>query len=303
MSTLPPYTQIDDLPRTTPLGLRFWDSATQTIIRDGLKVTVSQKLAGTQSNLKPRTVEALPNRSGIYIVHNSPYGMDPDFYFGEGDDNFWALHSAVRAVDIFVVDLERRFVPVQFTANLPQRGLFTLVCTDRSSEPPVSLPSESVPLFSASSRTKPTGTAVVRADMRQSDGETPAAWAFLEVYQDSDGSSNLLGSGITDKDGHIAVFFPYPVPDEGSAGAVLGSLPGTGPVPLHMQQWILKFKVYFNEGTEQLKAPDLCQIFSQTQNSLRADFSLHDVLEAQTLTYGQDCILRTESYSWVAVGN
>ena len=65
-----------------PLGVRFRDVVTDTLVGDGLSVTVYPAAAPA------RRVTAQANRSGVYVVHHAP-GLRA-FEQGAGDSAFWA---------------------------------------------------------------------------------------------------------------------------------------------------------------------------------------------------------------------
>jgi hypothetical protein len=58
---------------------------------------------------------AVPNRSGVYVLHQAP-GLEA-FAFGAGDDVFWDNLLALRPFIIEVSDLQRRFQPLAFTVR------------------------------------------------------------------------------------------------------------------------------------------------------------------------------------------
>lgn len=204
------FKPLEHVTRVAALGLRFWDTAEATSAIDGLTVEVFPR-----SNPSAR-LPALPNRSGVYVAHRVK-GLH-DFEFGLSDawaaSPLWSLPYRVE-----VSDPQGRFLPVAFDADLPARGLFTFGAPWLSppfvalpNEPGSPLPAliERIPLFSAPTRPVPDPFAVIYAQLRE-DVWPPgraAAWCLLGV---SIGGASC-GLGLADRNGRVAVMFPYPEP-------------------------------------------------------------------------------------------
>src|SRR2546428_6671092 len=102
-----PVRKLERLSILAPLGIRFWDAVTNSIIADGLRVT-----AYPLSN-PARRVQGFPNRSGVYVLQNLP-GMR-DIEHGAGDAEFWTNLPPRRPFVVEVVDNSRRFQPFQLS--------------------------------------------------------------------------------------------------------------------------------------------------------------------------------------------
>ena len=155
-----------------------------------------------------------PIAAASYVAHAVPGlrgfelgGADPP----DGGGDAWA--GALRRCRIRVADPQGRFLPMEFDAGLPARGL--LDGTALGLAPlPLSPGGESpprrvrIPLFSAPGRPLPDPLAVVRAQLRQAGTGLAAAWALLGVSIEG----RLRGLGLADPQGRVAVMFPYPEP-------------------------------------------------------------------------------------------
>src|SRR6201992_237265 len=148
----------------TPLGIRFWDPATDTQVADGLKV-----IAYPDGARRPATT-GLCTVSGVYAFHGLP-GLraveDP-----QGDAaSVGSLPPAAR-FRIEVTDTEDRFLPMAFSVDAPFRGIY-----------PADLPGFF--LFSAPTRSSTPFVAAVRAQLSVIGSATvpdrPAAHAVLEI--------------------------------------------------------------------------------------------------------------------------
>jgi hypothetical protein len=196
--------------RHAALGLRFWDPAEATSAVDGLMVEVYPR-----SNPRSRS-RARPNRSGVYVAHAVP-GLH-DYEFGFGDALAGSPPRPPYRVE--VRDPWGRFLPIAFDADLPARGLFTLavpwlspprgldlLAAQGSPAPAI----EGIPLFSAPTRPVPDPLAVVYAQLMEDASPPsgrPAAACLLGVSIDG----VLCGLGLADREGRVAVIFPYPEP-------------------------------------------------------------------------------------------
>src|SRR5574341_1115138 len=246
---------LDRVTRVTPLGLRFWDAATNTSVGSGLRVTAYP------ADHPLQRVPALSNRLGTYILQNLPGLRQAEH--GLGDAGYWR-DTPTRTFVIEVVDSERRFQPFLFNAIAPSRGLFAVDCLTASplASPP-DAPVAVVPVHSAPTRTLPSGMAVIRAELRTPAGQ-PAAWAVIEARFDS----QLMARSFADEAGRIALIFPYPEPPT--------PLPDLSPVspplgersPLTSQQWPIQLSARYSPTATVPKIPDLCQVLAQTSAQL-----------------------------------
>src|SRR5262245_29516848 len=83
------YTPLERYTVTSPLGLRFWDSVTNTIIGQGLAVSAYPADDPTHE------VPAISTRSGTYVLNHLP-GLRA-IEQGAGDAAFWATLPPPRS--------------------------------------------------------------------------------------------------------------------------------------------------------------------------------------------------------------
>jgi hypothetical protein len=273
---------LERLSRVTPVGLRFWDETTDTVVSDGLNVEIYS------ANRPTPRVKAWPNRSGTFVASRLGVLSDPGFEFGAGDDKFWR-DVATHAYIIEVTDRRDQFQPFTFEVSLPARGLAV-----PSSVPQGSPPLTVIPLFATPSRLVPSGMAVIRADLRYpvtTGGKTslqPAAWAVLEARI----ARAPLARGIADRDGRIAIVFPYPeLADRPIRPA---SPPFPGGQALVDQEWSVALDACFEPVAPVPAVPDLARTLTQTPATLWADALQHHPLGEQTLRYGRELVVRSE---------
>jgi hypothetical protein len=165
-----------------------------------------------RANPAGRTV-ARVNRSGTYVAHRVP-GLGEWEQLDAEPDALWS--AAMRPYRVEVHDPMGRYLPIAFDADLPARGLFTWRAGWLSPPQPIVLPGEPgsppslmlerVPLFSAPARPVPDPLGVVRAQMRVDGSGRPAPWSLLAVRIDGE----TRGLGLADREGRVAVLFPYP---------------------------------------------------------------------------------------------
>lgn len=251
MSVTPdPLVVLDSVTRVAPLGVRFWDVVLARPPQHQLAVT-----AYSPSTPRQRTPAAI-NPSGIYIVQNVPALRVVES--GRGDADYWAGVTQSPFV-LEVIDPQQRFLSFTFTARLPERGLFTWTCGPAAPPPE---PGLAVPLYSTPSRTFPAELALVRAELFDPQANTPAAWAVLEVSL----GGQLLGRGIADSDGRVALAFDYPEPID-----YLPDSPMDSGRPLTEQQWTVQLTARYAPPASAPSAPglpDLCATLEQTPGSL-----------------------------------
>jgi hypothetical protein len=202
---------LETLVRFTPLGVRFWDAASDLPILDPLEVRAWRD----DANFAP--VTAVRSASGAYAFHDLPGMRDVEFPRPD-------VPATGATFIITVIDQRREFLPTAFGVDLPlaARGLFP--------------PGGRAFLFPSPGRTVAAGLAVVRADLWDSEANAPASWAVLDVL--AAGSHHL---GIADARGSVLVLFPVPPIDSLSAG----SPPGSGQVPLSQVVWAVSARVRY----------------------------------------------------------
>jgi hypothetical protein len=203
------FVLLERLQRHALLGLRFWDLAAASSSIDGLEVDVFPRA-------RPRArTRARVNPSGVYFAQGVAGLRELEFADLEPAE-LWSV--AARPYRVEVRDPYGRYLPIAFDADLPARGLFTWRAPWYSPPRAVSLPGEAgsppqlliekIPLFPAAQRPVPEPLAVAYAQLRESGADRPAAWALLTASIDGE----VRGLGLADKEGRVAVMFPYPEP-------------------------------------------------------------------------------------------
>jgi hypothetical protein len=259
----------------TPLGIRFWDPASDSQVAHGLRVRAWRD--GATEPVR----EAFRTASGIYAFQGLPGLRDLEYPLNGGGSA--SPPAALRFV-VSVQDQQQRFLSTVMRVDAPFEGIYPTALAG-------SPPGQALPgfyLFSAPWRAA-TALAVVRADLvRQSTGE-PAAWAVLELDVEESG----VWHGIADQRGSVAVFFPVP-----PFQATLGSSPPGPQAPPHEQQWQVTARVRYEPDHLETPAgadvPDLRTILTQAAGAVWASSSGAPAADlAATLNFGQDLILRT----------
>lgn len=258
----------------TPLGIRFWDPATDSQVAHGLQVRAWPD--GATEPVRP----AFRTASGVYAFQGLPGLRNVEYPTGDGSAGPPAGQRFVVAVE----DQQRRFLPVVMRVDAPFTGIYPTALAG-------SPPGETLPgfyLFSAPWRVVTT-LAAVRADMvRQSTGE-PAAHAVLALDVQDSG----VWHGVADERGSVAVFFPIP-----PFQATLGSSPPGPQAPPQEQQWQVTARVLYEPAHLETPAgagqPDLRTILTQAVGAVwpTASGAPAGSLDA-TLGFGVDLILRT----------
>jgi hypothetical protein len=278
--------QLERVIVNTALGIRFWDSARDVPVTDGLLVHARRPSAPT------RPVRAVPTRSGVYAFHSLP-GLRHVEY-PSTDESSSASPPATQTFIVDVVDTLGRFVPIAFGADAPHHGVFT---TDRV----VSPPGDGAPgyfLFPAMTATAPGSLAVVRAELFDREDRTPAGNAVLEI--------TLPGGnrqyGVADAQGRVAAMFPYPrfVP------TVLSPPPSPDDAR-EPPSWPTAVRVLFNRAGQVDTAPglppDLGSLFGQSPALVSGTATGGGATElCVTLVLGQETVLRTDGEPRLLVG-
>jgi hypothetical protein len=275
---------LDRLTRVAPLGLRFWDAATRSLVSDGLRVTAIPKVSGTYPG---QAVSAFPNRSGVFVFHHLS-GLEKS-EVGEGDQDYWDNIPVTRDFVVFVEDVPRRFLPFQIAVRAPSEGIYQWGCaTGHSLTLLPGQPAGTIPLCSAPGRPAPAGLTVIYANLVK-EPKQPAAWAVLEVYNQNE----LLGRGLADKEGHAALFFPYPRLAELS--------PYQNRPPLTQETWQIDVEVFHSPTSSIPDQPDLCALMEQAPARPLETLSPATYLGHITLNFGQEIILKTQDKSelWI----
>jgi hypothetical protein len=99
---------------------------------------------------------------------------------------------------------------------------------------------------------------VVRAQLFEYGSDTPAAWALVQI-QVAVLDRNVIAQGVADKEGRLALIFPYPEPTNFSIGSPIG-----GQQLLSQQSWTLTFSAWHMFDSEPGDFIDLDRVLSQT---------------------------------------
>lgn len=284
------FITLDRLTMVAPLGLRFHDTSTGGLVGDGLVVWAYPLGKPTARR------RAIGNRKGVYVLHHG-YGLR-ETEQGDGSRLYWDNQNPPsKEFVIEVSDEQRRFQPFQFNASLPVEGIFKW---DESLASPLSERS-TVPLFSSTVRSVPSGMAVIRADLWDTSIDGPAAWAVIEVFA----AGKFIGMGIAGEAGGIAVIFSYPAPLSFSSTSPPGSPPIATSPPLTEQLWPLELRAFYTPERPLLSPPDffaagqplpdLRFTLSQPQATLWADAEQTEILEETNLRFGRELILKSKT--------
>jgi len=273
-----------------PLGVCFWDALTARRISDGLVVTVFPV------DQPWRTWSAFPNHQDVFVVRNVP-GLRA-VENGSGDADFWNSQLPHRCLVLQVDDLRGRFLPFVFHVDAPQRGLAKLDCAGSPLElagSPLE-PVAHVPLFSAPGRLAPGGAAIVRADLWDPDANAgrgaPAAWATLEIS--APGQAPVIG--VTDQQGHLAIFFPYPEPARVPLATRSGSPldPQQAGPSLSKQTWRLSLRAAYTPISATPVRPHLTDVLEQHPATVWADGARTVPLQNAELQFGRELVLSSQ---------
>ena len=287
-----PFIITDRLTMVAPLGLRFHDTTNGTLVGDGLSVWAYP--LGRPNAKRP----AIANRKAVYVLHHG-FGLTEREH-GDGSRFYWD-HPDPPNKDfvIEVTDEQRRFQPFQFIANIPHEGIYKW---DTLLDSPLSART-TIPLFSSSTRSVSSGMAVVRADLWDTSIDGAAAWAVIEVFT----AGNLIGRGVADEAGRMAVIFPFPTPlpfsQASPPGSPLGSPPVATSPPLTEQVWPLELRAFYTPVRPVLSPPDFIEpgpplpdlrfTLSQPAATMWADAELTEIFEDTGLRFGRELILKS----------
>jgi hypothetical protein len=212
----------------------------------------------------------------------------------EGKPEEW--EASARLFSVEVEDRLGRFLPARFEAELPMRGRFAWPSWADFNEartrplipadPPEDFTPDYLPLFPLIARTPPGPRATVRAALAQrlpDDSDTPAAWAAVTVSI----SNRVVGLGVADAGGAVAVSFPYPdLPSQTVEEAAAGR---------SEVSWDATIRVYY--GALEGDPPDLADILGQLSQTSTPTMATLDPavtpLPAQQLVLGRPLIAAT----------
>lgn len=260
--------------RAAPLGVRFWDGVIGTFVRDGLAVAAypaddpSRRVMGSRAGSGTFAFRGLPRLQGFELPHRA------------GDP--WAAPPPSRPFVVEVSDGSGRFLPWRFAVGVPHAGIFV------PGDLPGDMATGGVPLFSSAGRVPPGVMAVIRAELWDPFAAAPAAWAVVEVRA----AGTLLGRGISDRSGKVAVLGPYPAPPDAPFNS-----PAAGPVPLSSQTWPVTLAARYTPAGPAPAIPDLGTVLGQGPANLWADSALQAAYPGATLGFGSDLVARSTDHA------
>jgi hypothetical protein len=238
-----------------PLGLRFRDETTGTVVGGGLRVSAYPP------GEPGRAVTAGVTRSGT-------------FYFPRLPGLVRREDDLPRDFTVEVRDPEGRFVPYRLTVSAPAAA----------SPPGSPLEAAALPLYSAPARTVPSAFAAIRAELRDAATGRPAAWAVLQAsYRGAPAARTLA-----DEKGRAALYFACPEPEN----FVAGSQPSGSAQSLFAQAWTIDVAVQY-EPRPADGLPDLHATLAQRPGALWQDEGRTVPFSAARLRFGQETILRS----------
>ena len=278
-------TPLETVSHKALLGIRFWDTATDSQIAEGLLVTLY-----SEDNSR-RKIHARKTRSGVYGFFNIP-GM---FIQETQDQDDLSSPVPIKTFVVEVQDLQQRYTPAAFSVDLPlpYNGIF-LVDDDTGS--PANSP-KGFNLYSSVTRKPAAQFTFLRGDLVDRNTGEAAAHALVRVEND-DGFSWY---SVADENGKFAVMLPYPL-----LNISFGSSPPTSDgVRLFERTWTVNVTVMYEPlsldelpGTD---LPDYSSILSQGQALLYMESPQTDVGEVNELqaelVYGRDLVIKTAGYS------
>lgn len=268
-----PIHVLETIGRVAPLGCRFYDAVQNRTVYEGLQVS-AYLLSEPQ---KRRS--AVVTRSGAFTFRQIPSLTALEF--GMGDDDYWRSLPPPQKAVVEVIDLHEQFQPFWFEVDVPVRGLVVSPCGETSSPPenPVG-----ISLYSAPTRSVKEGVAVLRAQLWDATEDVPASWAYVELW---DGTT-LHAQGIADREGRLAVFFPYPALETLVSGS-----PPLADQPLHGYVWSLEIRGHYRSMDPVPDIPNICEVLRQPAAELWSDDSPLSPLTVVQLEYGKELIVRS----------
>jgi hypothetical protein len=289
MSPIPSIRILEKHSLACLLGVRFWDSVTQSSVGGDLRVTA--RPAGADRGTLERNATRTP--SNVFAFHWLPGTRDIE---SEADDpGFWNLPGTLqpRKFVIEANDPSGQFMPCTFEADAPNRGLFPFPSPFSQSPPLGSLASTApvVPLFSSPARAVPGGMAAVRAQIQAFPGLQAAAYALVEIEAKSASGPPIVARGMADEQGRVAVIFPYP---ELPPPAAIGSPVPSGGQTLATREWTVSVRVFWGPAPTDGGLPKLEDIlYAQPERMVLGTASPAAPFTPPTIRFGRDLILRS----------
>jgi hypothetical protein len=272
------FTAIERLNLHAPIGLQFRDASDLSVVMSGLDVTLSAA--------PPLTAFVALTRNG-HGIWASPRLPGIGAALLELPQS-WAANQHEMIVS--VQDPSGRYLPTQFTANLPQKGLLNWAAwVDHKTELLPLLPPDAkadyrpdyIPLFPTPNYASSGSRLIVRTQIFikpnpvNPSEPAPASWALARVdVPDPDGGPDIaIALGVADAKGQLALSIPAP------------ELPRGAPAVLGQFRWDATIRIYHNNLGQTL--PPLEQIIAQHSGAAKR------TLNSQALILGQSLILKT----------
>jgi hypothetical protein len=193
---------------------------------------------------------------------------------------------------VTVTDSLLRFLPFSISIQAPTQKILVFACANGKPTPlPEKQPAGSIALYSAAGRPVPGGCAVIRAQLARNPSQPqPAAWAVVEAYA----KNALIARGLSDSEGQVALYFPYP--------KFILPTPTSNRPPLTQTTWPVDIKVFSNLSPPGGDVPDLCEVYAQAAANPLKQLSPNKPLQTQTLLFGQELVIQTTSKSELFLG-
>lgn len=263
----------EDTTINTLVGFRFIDSATGSAVVDGIDVTTRPTDATGPFVSGYRTTSGSVAFRGLPGMRALEYDLEPEL---------GGSPPEARSFVFFITDSRQRFVPAVRRLELPRSA---------QASPPDSNLLEFF-LVSAPSRTVPPGFAAVYTQLVDADAHIPVQHAVLEI--EAGGETYF---GISDADGNVGVFFPYP-----AISITLSGSPPAGETALLQQTWDLNVRVRYQPGAldfpHDSDYPEVASVFGQTGGTIRESTNASPPVsvdvKTETLRFGRPCIIRTD---------
>jgi hypothetical protein len=271
----PQFVELNEqVSRVTPLGVRFWDVATNAPAEPGLSLTAYPPAFTDLRSTADVT------RAGVYFFHDLP-GLRL-IENGEGDQAFWDANPPRFPFTVEVSDPLGRYLPFSFDVLLPVHGKYGLL--DSPLSPALTPDATWMPLFSAPARDLAGPSGTVRAVLQDAFLGAPAAWALVTLTL----PGAPMAIGLADDRGALLVSVPYPEPRNSRFASPLGS----ASPKLSDQTWPLTLTVFYRPGITQ-PFPDLGEILQQGAAAVWRDSARSSPGGSYTLQFGQELVLRS----------
>lgn len=245
---------VDQVPRDPVFGVRFWDEATGTPVRNELDVVVYPQF---NRGLKAKVAQG---PTGSYVLGRLPWTPAASILF-----------------NVDVDDPAGDFLPTRFAATLPAATQFQLDCAS----PPIG---PYVPLFSTPQRAVPASMAVLRAQLWDLTNDRAAAGGLVEITA----GAQIRARGVSDGEGRVSVIFGYPEPVR-----MPGLSPGTGSgLPLTQQTWDAAIRVFYRAASPD-EPRQLCEILQQPVAIAWQTSAATAPLTNTMLRFGRELIVRS----------